>query len=135
MKVKIPTQLMKQAVFIGKERSGEVFAFSGMPGQLPEDSAAGWGAKAIGFEFLPININSYMGGIPSGCDLVAKTPNGEMYVLYGFDEIGMFGKAQYGFSPSIGNGDLSKFEFVQDHAAFEAEMAKFVLPDGPIPVK
>jgi len=135
MKVQIPVKLMREAVLIGKERSGEVFAFKGMPGELPQHTAEGWGAKAIGFEFLPIYMQGYRGGIPAGCDLVAKTPDGEMYTLMGFDEVGMFGKAIYGFAPSYGNGDLNKFEFVQDNKAFNEYMQGFKLPDGPIPVK
>lgn len=120
MKVQIPAQLMNKAIFLAKESNGEVFPFKGMPGELPQHSAKAWGpAELIGFEFLPIYMQGYRGGIPAGCDLVAVTPSGEMYELMGFDEVGMFGEATYGFTPSYGNGDLSKFEFIQDKYIFQ----------------
>ena len=123
MKVQIPTELMNKAIFLAKESNGEVFPFKGMPGELPQYSAEAWGpAELIGFEFLPIYIQSYSGGIPAGCDLVALTPSGEMYMLMGFDEVGMFGAATYGFAPSIGNGDLSKFEFTADKSIYQAQL-------------
>ena len=126
---------MNEAIFIGKQ-DGQEFAFKGMPGEFPEDTVQAWGrADLIGFEFLPININTYMGGIPAGCELVAKTEDGEMYTLLGFDEVGMFGKARYGFAPIIGNGDLSKFEFEENPQIFKETLKAFTLPDGPIPVK
>ena len=135
MKVQIPTQLMNEAIFIAKQ-NGKEFSFKGMPGEFPEDTAQAWGqADLIGFEFLPININNYEGGIPSGCELVAKTEDGEMYTLLGFDEVGMFGAARYGFAPIMGNGDLSKFEFEESPEVFQEHLNSFVLPDGPIPVK
>ena len=123
MKVQIPTQLMNKAIFLAKESNGEVFSFKGMPGKLPQDVVGSWGpAKLIGFKFLPIYMQGYRGGIPAGCELVAVTPNGEMYTLMGFDEVGMFGEATYGFAPSIGNGDLSKFEFTEDKHVYQAQL-------------
>lgn len=135
MKVQIPAKLMNEAIFIGKQ-NGKEFAFKGMPGEFPEDTVQVWGqADLIGFEFLPIYMQGYRGGIPAGCELVAKTPDGEMYTLMGFDEVGMFGEARYGFAPIIGNGDLSKFEFEKNPEVFKETLKAFTLPDGPIPVK
>ena len=135
MKVQIPAKLMNEAIFIGKQ-DGKEFAFKGMPGEFPEDTVQAWGqADLIGFEFLPIYMQGYRGGIPAGCELVAKTEDGEMYTLMGFDEVGMFGPARYGFAPIIGNGDLSKFEFEENPEIFKETLKAFTLPDGPIPVK
>lgn len=128
MKVQIPAQLMNKAIFLAKESNGEVFPFKGMPGELPQHSAEAWGpAELIGFEFLPIYMQGYRGGIPAGCDLVAVTPSGEMYELMGFDEVGMFGEALYGFTPSYGNGDLSKFEFTQDKYIYQEALDSVAL--------
>jgi hypothetical protein len=136
MKVQVPTQMMNDAIFIAKDRNGKKFPFKGMAGEHPEASAQAWGpATLIGFEFLPIDINNYKGGVPAGCSLVVQTPEGEEYELMGFDEVGMFGEAIYGFAPSYGNGDLNRFEFVQDNKAFNEYMQGFKLPEGPIPVK
>ena len=136
MKVQIPTQLMNKAIFLAKESNGQVFPFKGTPGELPQHSAEAWGpAKLIGFEFLPIYMQGYRGGIPAGCNLVAVTAEGEMYELMGFDEVGMFGAVTYGFAPSHGNGDLSKFEFEKSPEVFQEHLNSFVLPDGPIPIK
>ena len=136
MKVQVPTQMMNDAIFIAKDRNGKKFPFKGMPGEYPEDTAQAWGtATLIGFEFLPIDINNYEGGVPTGCCLVVQTPEGEEYELMGFDEVGMFGEGTYGFAPYRGHGDLSKFEFVEDTKVFHEHLSAFVLPDGPIPVK
>ena len=135
MKVQIPAQLMNKAIFLGKQ-NGKEFAFKGMPGEFPEDTVQAWGqADLIGFEFLPIYMQGYRGGIPSGCNLAVLTPEGLMYELMGFDEVGMFGEVTYGFAPSYGNGDLSKFEFEENPEIFQEHLDSFVLPDGPIPVK
>jgi hypothetical protein len=50
-----------------------------------------------------------------------------MYTLLGFDEVGMFGAARYGFAPIIGNGDLSKFEFTQDKYIYQAALDSIAL--------
>jgi len=125
MKVQIPTQMMNDAIFIAKDLNGNKFPFKGMPGEFPEDTAQACGqVDLIGFDFLPININEYVGGIPANCGLIALEPDGEMYNLIGFDEVNMFDDAIFGFAPSIGNGDLSKFEFTENPEVFEAHIEK-----------
>lgn len=132
MKMKIENNLMEVAMFEGNER-GEIFNFKGVPGQHPKDTAMGWGARYTKAIFIPININTYSGGIPSGYELVVRDAvNGDEYVLYGFDEIGMdFGikKPVYGFAHSFGPG--AEIEFDENPKAYQAWLDK-VLANSPL---
>ena len=139
--MKVSSELMPRARFVGIE-NGETFPFKGQPGIHPNTTAAGWGAECKGYEFLPINIDTYEGGIPSGAELI-MTDGGSMsaaYVLNGFDEVGEFEdmvkNPVYGFAPILSQPlNFYGIEFEEDYKVYEAYMQTQMKSVPPIPVQ
>jgi len=124
MKIKVNPTMMEEAIFVGQEH-GEVFVYNGVPGQHPQEVAAGWGAECIGYEFIPVALEE-MTEIPAGHELLIKEKGTDkMYVLYGFDEVDEFKNViknpVYGFGASVtGRNNLNLFEFVEDLQMYQA---------------
>jgi hypothetical protein len=140
--MKVSSELMPLATFVGKE-NGKTFPFDGRPGIHPNITAAIWGAECIGYQFLPININTYKGGIPSGAELVMTAGGNinEAYILHGFDEVGEFDSMVknpvYGFTPTLSKPlSIDGIEFEENHEVYAAyvknKMSK--IPTGPIAI-
>lgn len=146
--MKVSSELMPLARFVGLE-NGETFPFKGQPGIHPNTTAAGWGAECKGYEFLPINIDTYEGGIPSGAELI-MTDGGDLghaFVLNGFDEVGEFEDMHirgivknpvYGFAPILSQPlNFYGIEFEEDYKVYEAYMQTKMksMPSGPISIQ
>ena len=139
--MKVSSELMPLARFVGIE-NGETFPFKGQPGIHPNTTAAGWGAECKGYEFLPININTYEGVIPSGAELVMTAGGNinEAYVLHGFDEVGEFEdmvkNPVYGFTPILSQPlNFYGIEFEEDYKVYEAYMQTQMKSVPPIPTQ
>tara|TARA_R110000772_G_scaffold5616_3_gene20107 strand:+ start:948 stop:1391 length:444 start_codon:yes stop_codon:yes gene_type:complete len=138
--MKVSSELMPLARFVGKE-NGETFPFKGQPGIHPNTTAAGWGAECKGYDFLPININTYEGVIPSGAELILTDGGGtSAFVLTGFDEVGEFEymvkNPVYGFAPILSQPlNFYGIEFEEDYKVYEAYMQTQMKSVPPIPTQ